>query len=90
MPVKGLRRSSASRFAAMDTLRTTTPRTCPRSFESRSPAAIQSSVSRRNSARKPAIRHAVVEEISAALAEAEASPAPDPAAMEHGVYANPL
>jgi pyruvate dehydrogenase E1 component alpha subunit len=36
------------------------------------------------------VRHAVVEEIGAALAEAEASPAPDPAAMEHGIYANPL
>ena len=36
------------------------------------------------------VRRAVVEEISAALAEAEASPAPDPAAIEHGIYANPL
>ena len=36
------------------------------------------------------VRRAVVEEISAALAEAEASPAPDPAAMEHGIYASPL
>src|SRR5438105_3685356 len=52
-PVTVLGRWSASRFAAMDTLRTTTPRTCLRSCESRSPAAIQSSVSRRNSARKP-------------------------------------
>jgi TPP-dependent pyruvate/acetoin dehydrogenase alpha subunit len=37
-----------------------------------------------------AIRRAVVEEIAAALAEAEASPAPDPAAMERGIYAQPL
>jgi len=37
-----------------------------------------------------AVRRSVVEEIAAGLAEAEASPAPDPAAMEHGVYAQPL
>lgn len=37
-----------------------------------------------------AIRRAVVQEIAAALAEAEAAPRPDPAAMEHGLYANPL
>jgi TPP-dependent pyruvate/acetoin dehydrogenase alpha subunit len=37
-----------------------------------------------------AIRREVVDEISAGLAEAETSPAPDPAAMEHGVYAEPL
>jgi TPP-dependent pyruvate/acetoin dehydrogenase alpha subunit len=37
-----------------------------------------------------AVRRAVVEEIAAALAEAEAAPAPDPATIEHGVYAQPL
>jgi len=37
-----------------------------------------------------AIRRSVVEEIAAGLAEAEASPAPDPAALEHGIYAQPL
>jgi len=37
-----------------------------------------------------AVRRSVLEEIAAGLAEAEASPAPDPAAMEHGVYAQPL
>jgi TPP-dependent pyruvate/acetoin dehydrogenase alpha subunit len=36
------------------------------------------------------VRHAVLEEVSAALAEAEASAAPDPAAMKHGVYASPV
>jgi len=36
------------------------------------------------------VRRAVVAEIAAALAEAEAAPAPDPATMEHGVYAHPL
>jgi pyruvate dehydrogenase E1 component alpha subunit len=36
------------------------------------------------------VRHAVVAEVSAALAEAEASPAPDPTAMERGIYASPL
>jgi pyruvate dehydrogenase E1 component alpha subunit len=37
-----------------------------------------------------AVRRAVVEEIATALAEAEAAPAPDPATMERGVYAQPL
>jgi pyruvate dehydrogenase E1 component alpha subunit len=37
-----------------------------------------------------AIRRDVVDEISAGLAEAETAPAPDPTAMEHGVYAQPL
>ncbi len=37
-----------------------------------------------------AIRRSVVEEVAAGLAEAEASPAPDPAELERGIYANPL
>jgi TPP-dependent pyruvate/acetoin dehydrogenase alpha subunit len=37
-----------------------------------------------------AIKREVVDEINASLAEAEAAPAPDPATLEHGVYAKPL
>jgi len=37
-----------------------------------------------------AIRRSVADEVAAGLAEAEASPAPDPAALEHGIYAQPL
>jgi len=37
-----------------------------------------------------AIRQAAAEEVAAALAEAEAAPAPDPAQLERGVYAMPV
>ena len=37
-----------------------------------------------------AIRRAAADEVAAALAEAEAAPAPDPALIEQGVYANPI
>ena len=35
-------------------------------------------------------RHAAADEVAAALAEAEAAPAPDPATLEHGVWASPV
>jgi TPP-dependent pyruvate/acetoin dehydrogenase alpha subunit len=37
-----------------------------------------------------AVRTACADEVAAALAEAEAAPAPDPSTLEHGVYATPL
>jgi TPP-dependent pyruvate/acetoin dehydrogenase alpha subunit len=37
-----------------------------------------------------AVRTAAAGEVAAALAEAEAAPAPDPSTLEHGVYATPL
>jgi TPP-dependent pyruvate/acetoin dehydrogenase alpha subunit len=37
-----------------------------------------------------AVRTAAVDEVAAALAEAEGAPAPDPSTLEHGVYATPL
>jgi TPP-dependent pyruvate/acetoin dehydrogenase alpha subunit len=37
-----------------------------------------------------AVRTAAVDEVAAALAEAEAAPPPDPSTLEHGVYATPL
>jgi TPP-dependent pyruvate/acetoin dehydrogenase alpha subunit len=37
-----------------------------------------------------AMRQAAEDEVAAALAEAEADPAPDPATLTHGVYASPV
>jgi pyruvate dehydrogenase E1 component alpha subunit len=37
-----------------------------------------------------AVRASAAAEVAAALEEAEAAPAPDPATLEHGVYATPL
>jgi pyruvate dehydrogenase E1 component alpha subunit len=37
-----------------------------------------------------AVRESAAAEVAAALAEAEAAPAPDPATLEHGIYATPL
>jgi TPP-dependent pyruvate/acetoin dehydrogenase alpha subunit len=37
-----------------------------------------------------ALRQAAADEVAAGLAEAEQAPPPDPALLEHGVYASPI
>ena len=94
--VTARRRSRRSRCASTAMPRTTTLGTCPASCATRSRPATPSSGSPRACGRTASSRTtldglvaAARTEIADGLAEAERSPSPDPATIEHGVWAAP-
>ena len=91
----GLRQSRRSRSEVTATLRTTMPDTSPTSSGARfaDPVERLAARLRLDGMSDEAIegrRITAAEEVAAGLAEAEAAPAPDPALLEHGVYATPI